>query len=1118
MMISFHSTISQGYTILLVWFVVSPEQPSKCIMVGGSVLAGPDMLVRTKVPVVVVVCIVYHPPTHPPTVRIRSRAVVHPMRPASTCWWWITTTTITTTTITTTMTSNVCHDATKSLTIMTMQQQQQNACRRRRRRRRRCKIPNNDDDGGERGGNNGVVSVPPFPGSAVRLVRVMGLLLSVWTMHAPLAALAVAAAASAGSSSSSSSSSSNRRPCRRSSRGSTLPILAAIFGLGSQSPPQSPQSPPPQSPPKLPFSLSRLDQDAKGSTGTVRVSQPPPPPPPPLSRLTDSTTTAAAATTTTTTTAHEDSSTTQRGAQFRSDSSDQRRRMETNRTHSPPQQQQQQQQQQPLAPPLPPGGNRVKETNKVVRGPPTKDARLPPPPPLPPLGGNPPPQQPYASAVPPPFDSAYYPPSLPSSLPDEYYYYNQKDPNHHHMLFWLQQQLDDSLQRQHEWQHRAHNVTRALATLQQRNELHLRQVEVLTERVMAVEATAAAEHLHYLEALANGTALAQHVVVLKKEVEEWQQKCHDYLRAKEELETELHRVKKEWRSSLLQTEDLAALIERHRLRAELRHDDGDDDEEEEEEEDNNYDEDNNDNDEDNNNKARRRRRRRRTIKHRKKKKRGFWAWLFGWGDDDNEVNRHNQDDLQDVYEQARATLLQALQTERNNVHELEGIVTSLQENNSAISEQVQSRDVIIDELNDRIAVFEEDKLVLKAALRQLQKEMKEEAPKTQQLHQKLEAAQKMIARLQTNIKDLIAQHQSEIKGLQEVVRLKQETIKTTESNLTMIATYVDRLENRLADFAVKRRDIDLREKKCAEMEQTAANMTKLRDALQKQIETYEAERAELKSLLQEMAEERNKFKAQQMKLVHESTELKQNKTKLENSLTSLQQDYHSLQAANMELQAKAKALETQVNTSTASADAVRLDLNRTKAELTNIQRLLEDVQRERSEVLQKLEEAETSSRDLREKLVKMETEAAERQAQVEAESFKKIKANEFGQKREAEMAQKMEELESAALAKIAKMEIEAAEKITKMEKEAHERLKELEAQAKKYLSANVRNFETLPFDCSRFFFCLVSLYLLTGGTYDRLTAKGHRNSHDWSQTEYSHVKVCACNFVEGCTR
>jgi ABC-type dipeptide/oligopeptide/nickel transport system ATPase subunit len=74
------------------------------------------------------------------------------------------------------------------------------------------------------------------------------------------------------------------------------------------------------------------------------------------------------------------------------------------------------------------------------------------------------------------------------------------------------------------------------------------------------------------------------------------------------------------------------------------------------------------------------------------------------------------------------------------VEELENALALEQQNNTAIAEMVASRDSLIDELNDRVAVFEEDKVVLKAALRQLQKEMKEEAPKTQKLVSELKAA------------------------------------------------------------------------------------------------------------------------------------------------------------------------------------------------------------------------------------------------------------------------------------------------------------------------------------------------------------------------------------------
>jgi predicted nuclease with TOPRIM domain len=101
---------------------------------------------------------------------------------------------------------------------------------------------------------------------------------------------------------------------------------------------------------------------------------------------------------------------------------------------------------------------------------------------------------------------------------------------------------------------------------------------------------------------------------------------------------------------------------------------------------------------------------------------------------------YHQFDFAAVQELAKSTLLRALQRERNNVDELEAAVFTLQQNNSAISEMVESRDMLINELNDRVAVFEEDKVVLKAALRQLQNEMKDEAPRTQKLIDDLQRA------------------------------------------------------------------------------------------------------------------------------------------------------------------------------------------------------------------------------------------------------------------------------------------------------------------------------------------------------------------------------------------
>ena len=66
-------------------------------------------------------------------------------------------------------------------------------------------------------------------------------------------------------------------------------------------------------------------------------------------------------------------------------------------------------------------------------------------------------------------------------------------------------------------------------------------------------------------------------------------------------------------------------------------------------------------------------------------------------------------------------------------------MSELEYNNTALATVMASRDELIEELSDRIEVFEDDKIVLKAALRQLQEEMKNEEPKIKMLHLDLES-------------------------------------------------------------------------------------------------------------------------------------------------------------------------------------------------------------------------------------------------------------------------------------------------------------------------------------------------------------------------------------------
>ena len=60
--------------------------------------------------------------------------------------------------------------------------------------------------------------------------------------------------------------------------------------------------------------------------------------------------------------------------------------------------------------------------------------------------------------------------------------------------------------------------------------------------------------------------------------------------------------------------------------------------------------------------------------------------------------------------------------------DLEATAKSLQINNKALSDVVESRDTLVGELNDRVALFEEERVVLKTVLRQLQREIRDKAP------------------------------------------------------------------------------------------------------------------------------------------------------------------------------------------------------------------------------------------------------------------------------------------------------------------------------------------------------------------------------------------------------
>lgn len=396
------------------------------------------------------------------------------------------------------------------------------------------------------------------------------------------------------------------------------------------------------------------------------------------------------------------------------------------------------------------------------------------------------------------------------------------------------------------------NATTLLAAYWQRDDLHMRQLDVLTERVMEAEAAAAAERNSVLEYQANCTELGRTVALLQDEIEEWTNKCRNLTLQNEKDAARMEKMKDELKERNREVEDLATMIESARLDSE--------------------------------------RDRYLVERNSRKKKRGFFAWLFGI----NSREEEDEDKLQSAQEFARSTLLRALQAERDSVNELDNALSILQQNNSAISEMVHSRDMLIDELNNRVAVFEEDKLVLKAALKQLQKEMKEEGPKTQKVIDDLKTARAEVERLNSELTSVLAEHKAEVSLLEDIISQKQASINSSESNMTVIGSYVDKLEERLATFALARRAIDLREEKCKEIEERAALLEKECNELREKMSSYDTDHDELKSLLADLVDERAELQRENAALRKEKSSLVAEGSMLRDTISSLEIDVDSL--------------------------------------------------------------------------------------------------------------------------------------------------------------------------------------------------------------------------------
>ncbi|KAL3766429.1 hypothetical protein ACHAWU_007464 [Discostella pseudostelligera] len=447
----------------------------------------------------------------------------------------------------------------------------------------------------------------------------------------------------------------------------------------------------------------------------------------------------------------------------------------------------------------------------------------------------------------------------PQSLPMNNNYYNTPNNiNNNNMIIdrdtyqSLLYELDESTIREMTLTHQLQNISSYVSSLTCETQYLTDKVDTLSERLADVNANYHASHSRNVELLANCTELSNMVDRLTCELEVNAKAISEREEMERELRAELRRATDE-------LERLACLVETERFEEEKM-------------------------------KFMQDLKEKQLAKRMKKKKKkgGFWAWFFGWGGGDGGGNNKEDGDGDEALlgtdeeerrraarELSRTTLLHALRTERSNVEELESALSALQRNNSAIVDVVASRDSIISELNDRVAVFEEDKMVLKAALRQLRAEIKEEAPRTEQLVRDLEEARMREVELMDEMEGMVEDHRMEREEWEsQLVNLTKEQNKTKEE-LELIGLYVDQLEDRLANFAIARRELEVREQECERLEKVAKEEADIGEEYKRQLDDLTKEKEEMKALLEELVTERAETRAKVDALTQEINDWKE---------------------------------------------------------------------------------------------------------------------------------------------------------------------------------------------------------------------------------------------------
>jgi hypothetical protein len=112
-------------------------------------------------------------------------------------------------------------------------------------------------------------------------------------------------------------------------------------------------------------------------------------------------------------------------------------------------------------------------------------------------------------------------------------------------------------------------------------------------------------------------------------------------------------------------------------------------------------------------------------------------------------------------------------------------------------------------------------------------------------------------------------HQVEMEHMRVKLNEKQDVIDETDSKMNQISIYVDQLEERLASFAIARRDIEAREQRCKTLEDNATGHLEQLERLQSQLQAVSQEKDALQGLTELLVQERKALENKKKKLEEE---------------------------------------------------------------------------------------------------------------------------------------------------------------------------------------------------------------------------------------------------------